>query len=73
MKANKLTDQRKNLTQSKRTGAFLQKTSKMKDLPKIPNSDQELIEIVQRVFPLPTVSHQLTASIMDKIKKMNPE
>lgn len=73
MKANNLTDQRSNPAKSQRIATSTPKTDNLKDLPKIPNSDQELKEIVQRAFPLPTVSSELTASIMDKINKMKPE
>ena len=73
MKANNLTDQRNSPTKLKRPEAFIPKTDNLKDIPKIPNSDHELKEIVQRAFPLPSVSSELTASIMDKINKMETE
>ncbi len=45
----------------------------MNNEPFTPPNDQELKIIVQRAFPLPSVSPSLTSSILDKINKMSPE
>ncbi len=73
MKANNLTNQRNDSPKSQIKESSDSKIDKMNNEPFTPPNDQELKIIVQRAFPLPSVSPSLTSSILDKINKMSPE
>ncbi len=53
----------------KRSNLSSQNTTDVKQIPNIPNTDQELKFIVRKAFPTPTVPAEMTASILEQIRK----
>jgi len=63
--SNRITKQ----TKKQRSILSTSKTTDVKQVPNIPNTDQELKNIVRKAFPTPIVPSNMTASILEQIRK----
>lgn len=69
MEAKNSSNLRKKQTKKQRSNLSTPKITDVKQVPIIPNTDQELKSIVSKAFPIPTVQSSVTASILEQIRK----
>jgi len=69
MEAKKSSNLTTKQTKKQRSINSSPKSTDVKQIPIIPNTDQELKNIVAKAFPFPTVSSNMTASILEQIRK----
>jgi len=69
MEAKNSSNLTKKQTKKQRSFSSSPKTIEVKKVPIIPNTDQELKNIVRKAFPFPTVQSSMTASILEQIKR----
>ncbi len=69
MEAKNFFNPKKKQTKKQRPVLSTSKITDVKQLPIIPNTDQELKNIVRKAFPMPTVQSRMTTSILEQIRK----
>lgn len=69
MEAKNFSNETKKNAKKQRITLSTPKITDVKQVPILPNNDQELKVIVRKAFPFPSVQSSTTASILEQIRK----